>query len=360
MKSQSNLARKEQIIQERVKTKPRYTPEENELIYENWWNPKLRKELSHRFNRKISALRSQFCRLLKERNVSNDEYYRMMRAKYMSGKVKDIVSGDEDDIILQVFAKNQVLGSTRNDACSELREVLKRDLSDAALKLRFYRLVQKRGLDEDEIYQLGQQVIHKMGMELPESSQRNVSKRSIKSLAPVMAEQPKPKPKHVESLISNIDGPSTPTQPRVKEEGMKDEKHQTFLYQLAQLPEVTRRLEERVEELHKAQRYQLDLRGFIEHLLDVERNMKKEDRLMEEIDRLNTEIDSMQNEIIREKDKLERREKELIEVYKVFNSMLTDFMNLESVAKLTSLGDFMKRLEVTVDQFGTVLKSKRI
>jgi flagellar motility protein MotE (MotC chaperone) len=283
----------------------------------------------------------------------------MMRAKYMSGKVKDIVSGDEDDIILQVFAKNQVLGSTRNDACSELREVLKRDLSDAALKLRFYRLIQKRGLDEDAIYQLGQQVIHKMGMELPESSQRNTGKRAIKSLTSVMPEQPKMNQQPTESLVSTIDEPFTPS-PKVKEDGAKDENHQTFLYQLAQLPEVTRRLEERVEELHKAQRYQLDLRGFIEHLLDVERNMKKEDRLMEEIDRLNTDIAAMQNEITREKDKLERREKELIEVYKVFNSMLTDFMNLESVAKLTSLGDFMKRLEVTVDQFGTVLKSRRI
>ena len=44
----------------------------------------------------------------------------------------------------------------------------------------------------------------------------------------------------------------------------------------------------------------------------------------------------------------------------MLDTILNDFMHLESVSKLASLGDFMHRLEITVDQFGNVLKSKRI
>lgn len=102
------------------------------------------------------------------------------------------------------------------------------------------------------------------------------------------------------------------------------------------------------------------MRGFIEHLLAVERNLKQEDRLLEEIDRLQQENERIRASMLQEKERLERREKELTSVYELLNSMLADFMNLESVAKLASLGDFMTRLELTVDQFGTVLKSKRL
>ena len=62
----------------------------------------------------------------------------------------------------------------------------------------------------------------------------------------------------------------------------------------------------------------------------------------------------------KDRERLKKREDELADVYKMLNTMLTDFMHLESVSKLASLGDFMHRLEITVDQFGNVLKSKRV
>lgn len=355
MKSQESLARKD--AENKVRTKPRYTVEENELIYENWWNPKLRKELSHRFNRKISALRSQFCRLLKERNISNDEYYRMMRAKYLTGNTETVIAGDDDETIIQVFAKHQVLGSTRNDACGELRSILQRDMSDAALKLRFYRLIQKRNLSEVDLYRLGQEVLSKSGVVLPtpDAIEPRGRKRSVASVAQIA--QPKERP--VEIPINNSDA-RLPEIPHDQNAKSNEGKQSGFLYQLAHLPEITKRLEEKVAEIEKNQRRQLDLRGFIEHLLAVERNLKKEDQLLEEIDGLNQEIERLQDSLSREKERLERRERELGEFYKVFNTMLNDFMNLESVAKLASLGDFMKRLEVTVDQFGNVLRTRRI
>ena len=46
------------------KQKPRYTEAENEILFESWWNPQKRRELVNHLGRKMSALRSQFCRLL--------------------------------------------------------------------------------------------------------------------------------------------------------------------------------------------------------------------------------------------------------------------------------------------------------
>lgn len=363
MKSNAILARKDASGDGRVSSKPRYTQEENDLIYENWWNPKLRKELSHRFNRKISALRSQFCRLLKEKNISNDEYYKIMRAKYQTGVTQDVMDGDEDEIILKVFAKHQALGSTRNNACNDLRKLMKRNLSDAALKLRFYRLVQKRNLKEEDLYQLGQQVLRKMGVELPTAAVSG-DQCLTDPLDDGKIQRPSPVLKSIISHEENQEMTTTPIQyePSTKNtmKQAEDKEEKPFLYQLAHLPESVQKLEERVEELHRFQKRQLDLRGFIEHLLAVERNLKQEEHLLEEIDRLQLESEKNKALIAKEKERLERKEREFVAVYEILNSMLSDYMNLESVAKLASLGDFMNRLEVTVDQFGTVLKSKRL
>ncbi len=138
------------------------------------------------------------------------------------------------------------------------------------------------------------------------------------------------------------------------------EKKNAFLYQLAHLPEALQKLEERVKKLEESQRYQLDLRGFIEHLLAVERDLKKEEQLLKDIDRLVEENRLLEEKINQERERLSKRSKELSEIYEILNSMLNEFMHLESVAKLASLGDFIHRLEITVDQFGNVLKSRKV
>ncbi|NLM36707.1 MAG: hypothetical protein GX202_01110 [Firmicutes bacterium] len=177
-----------------VRSKPRYSENENEMIYENWWNPKLRKELSRRFGRKISALRSQFCRILKEKGISNTDYYKMMRAKYQTATPKEILSDDEDQLILEIFAKHQALGGTRNDACLELQRIMAKPISEAALKLRFYRLVQKRGLSEEKIISLGRDVLKRSGISVPEApllNGREIPPVGTKSAEPVKAEENK-------------------------------------------------------------------------------------------------------------------------------------------------------------------------
>ena len=320
-----------------IKTKPRYTETENEILFESWWNPQKRRELVGRLGRKMSALRSQFCRLLKEKGMTNQEYYNMMQSKYAgdttttprkrSRELKDI-----DRIILETFSKHQALGNSRAEACAELQQKLGGPFTPAALKLRFYRLIKRLNYTDDDLITMGQQYLN--------NNNQKVKTSDTKDDHPVNQSQ--------------IRQEIRPTKIGAPEES------NSFFYQLSSLPETLRNIEERVARIETSQRHQLDLRGFIEHLLAVERDLKREDKLMEEIQRLLDENEQLQRAGEKDRERLKKREDELAEVYKMLNTMLTDFMHLESVSKLASLGDFMHRLEITVDQFGNVLKSKRV
>ncbi|NLY74924.1 MAG: hypothetical protein GX075_06440 [Firmicutes bacterium] len=317
------------------KSKPRYTETENEILFESWWNPQKRRDLVNRLGRKMSALRSQFCRLLKEKGMTNQEYYNLMQSKYAAGsgitprkrsrELKEI-----DRTILEVFCKHQALGNSRADACAELQQKLGDPFTPAALKLRFYRLIKRLNYSDEDLMAIGRQ-----SLETHDQHAQNVKTDDT-------LERPEVP---VENARLSVSAP---------------EEANSFLYQLSSLPETLKNLEERVSRIEINQRHQLDLRGFIEHLLAVERDLKREDKLMEEIQRLIDENEQLQKTIERERERLRKREEELTDVFKMLNTMLSDFMHLESVSKLASLGDFMHRLEITVDQFGNVLKSKRV
>jgi hypothetical protein len=319
------------------KTKPRYTETENEILFESWWNPQKRRDLVNKLGRKMSALRSQFCRLLKEKGMTNQDYYNLMQSKYANGsgvtprkrsrELKDI-----DRTILEVFCKHQVLGNSRADACIELQEKLGNPFTPAALKLRFYRLIKRLDYTDDDLLAMGQQYL-------------DVVNENVKA-----AETGK----NEAIEIPRLSDENKPLKMKATEDT------NSFLYQLSSLPETLSNLEVRVNKIETNQRHQLDLRGFIEHLLAVERDLKREDKLMEEIQRLMDENEQLQKIVEKDRERLKNREEELTDVYKMLNTMLTDFMHLESVSKLASLGDFMHRLEITVDQFGNVLKSKRV
>lgn len=319
------------------KTKPRYTDTENQILFESWWNPQKRRELVNHLGRKMSALRSQFCRLLKEKGLSNQEYYNLMQSKYTnqtgiaprkrSREIKDI-----DRTILEVFAKHQALGNSRATACEELQEILGNTYTIAALKLRFYRLLKRFNYSDDDLIKIGKQVL---GGQTETEVQMDET----------------PDDRLTETKDSNL------TQLPVTSVQSRDN---TFFDQLSSLPETIQNLEERLNKVEAHQRHQLDLRGFVEHLLAVERDLKREDKLMEEIQRLMDENEKLQKYVQLEQDKIKKRESELTEVFKMLDTMLSDYMRLESVSKLASLGDFMHRLEISVDQFGNVLKSRRI
>jgi hypothetical protein len=328
------------------KQKPRYTEAENEILFESWWNPQKRRELVGHLGRKMSALRSQFCRLLKDKGLSNQEYYNMMHAKYSnltgvaprkrSRELKEI-----DRIILDTFAKHQSLGNSRTVACEELQQQLGKSFSAAALKLRFYRLMKRLEYTEDDLGKHGRNIIGVTAAPV-----------SAKTGKMTLFSHPEPALEPDASMLEAVP-PSEQATPA-------SSRDTSFFYQLSSLPETIHNIDERVTVIESNQRRQLDLRGFIEHLLAVERDLKREDKLMEEIQNLMAENDNLQKTVKREQERLKKRENELAEVFKMLDTMLSDFMRLESVSKLASLGDFMHRLEITVDQFGNVLKSRRL
>jgi hypothetical protein len=320
------------------KSKPRYTEAENKLIFESWWNPQKRRELKNRLGREMNALRSQFCRILKEKELSNQDYYSIMQSKHhhdndvvprkRSHELKEI-----DHLILETFCRNQAQGNSRSQACEELHKKLGAEFTPAALKLRFYRLVKTLQYDDDDLLKIGCELLNKSeGV----SSHNNQTHQEEK--------QPLQEP--VIAVASSSNQSKTGDQ--------------SFFYQISSLPETVRHIGDRLGLIEEQQRHQLDLKGFIEHLLAVERDLKREDKLMEEIQRLMSENDNIRLQMEKDQGRLKKREQELADVYKILETMLGDFMRLESVSKLASLGDFMHRLEITVDQFGNVLKSKRV
>jgi hypothetical protein len=328
------------------KSKPRYTEAENKILFESWWNPQKRRELVNHLGRKMSALRSQFCRLLKEKGLSNQDYYNMMQSKYTnesgiaprkrSRELKSI-----DRTILETFCRHQAQGNSRAMACDELQKKLGTPFTPAALKLRFYRLIKRLQYSDEDLLQLGKQI-------LGETS-RKESLPQTKTAGPLTSFEP------VSTIPVNETIPESVVKPAIDSSS-----DNSFFYQLSSLPNTIRIMEDKINGLEEKQRHQLDLRGFIEHLLAVERDLKREDKLLEEIQHLMDENESIRGLAEKERERLKKREEELAEVYKILETMLSDFMRLESVSKLASLGDFMHRLEITVDQFGNVLKSKRI
>lgn len=336
--SSKALATAKIIPQPLQKSKPRYTDEENHVLFESWWNPQKRRDLVNHLGRKMSALRSQFCRLLKEKGLSNQEYYNIMQSKYTnqsgvaprkrSREIKDV-----DKTIIEVFAKHQALGNPRSNACEELQEILGKTFTIAALKLRFYRLMKRLNYQDDDLLKIGKQLLGETSGIFPEPQKIDT-----------------PKPKNDSLGVSH--SPAN-TQSNANKDSV-------FFHQLSSLPETIINMEERLNKVESHQRHQLDLRGFVEHLLAVERDLKREDKLMEEIQRLMDENEKLQVLVKKEQEKIKKREMELADVYKMLDTMLSDFMRLESVSKLASLGDFMHRLEISVDQFGNVLKSRRI
>ncbi len=330
----------------------RYTQEENEMLFEQWWDPMRRRELPQLIGRNLTALRSQFCRLLKEKGISNEDYYRLMGERHgqpangrASLRQRMRADNQRDEIILEVFAKHHALGNTKTKACEELRRILKIETNNSALKLRFYRLMNKRALTNQDLMEIGRKVLARQAsLSRGETPTENIVAENAQ--IPSAAAAPAPA----------IEAPAAQEERSIQDRRLD-------LSGLAQLVSVPREIEEirsRITELEEAQRRQLDLRGFIEHLLAVERDLKEEDKLRAELRTLHEQNYQLVQELNAEKKRLKAREDELADIWQMLNSVLSEFMHLESVAKLASLGDFIHRLEVSVDQFGNVLKCRRV
>jgi len=106
----------------------------------------------------------------------------------------------------------------------------------------------------------------------------------------------------------------------------------------------------------------LNLAGFLNGLhamsalasdgLEVARAREELEARKAEIERMKGETSTLKEEVAAFRNRLAG----LKEQYETLNFLVNDWFNLQSVDKVTSLGDFGRRLKYQVDQFGSVVK----
>ncbi|NPV79306.1 MAG: hypothetical protein HPY52_03375 [Firmicutes bacterium] len=126
-----------------------------------------------------------------------------------------------------------------------------------------------------------------------------------------------------------------------------------FLQTLITLPARVAALEERTRNM-------LDLKGFIEHLVEVDRQFEREQQLLDELAAKDEEIHRLKEDMQARIERLNRREEELNEIYQLLEITFQQFMNLSSLDKLRVLGDFTVKIETVIDKFGNIIRRRPI
>ncbi len=116
----------------------------------------------------------------------------------------------------------------------------------------------------------------------------------------------------------------------------------------------------RVERIEKRLSGMLDLKGFIDRLIDINRQLDREQQLLEELAQKEREIQRMREEIQKKIQRITAREEELDDLYNQLETTLHQFMNLSSIDKLKVLGDFTIKIETVIDRFGNVIRRRPI
>ncbi|MEW5866288.1 MAG: hypothetical protein AB1774_05435 [Bacillota bacterium] len=116
----------------------------------------------------------------------------------------------------------------------------------------------------------------------------------------------------------------------------------------------------RVERIEKRLHGMLDLKGFIDRLIDINRQLDREQELLEELSQKEREIERMREEMQKRIQRINAREEELDDLYKLLETTLHQFMNLSSIDKLKVLGDFTIKIETVIDRFGNVVRRRPI
>ncbi len=116
----------------------------------------------------------------------------------------------------------------------------------------------------------------------------------------------------------------------------------------------------RVERIERRLHGMLDLKGFIDRLIDINRQLEREQRLLEELAQKEREMERMREEMQKKTQRINAREEELDDLYKQLETTLHQFMNLSSIDKLKVLGDFTIKIETVIDRFGNVIRRRPI
>ncbi|MCR4402545.1 MAG: hypothetical protein NUW12_07140 [Firmicutes bacterium] len=116
----------------------------------------------------------------------------------------------------------------------------------------------------------------------------------------------------------------------------------------------------RVERIEKRLSGMLDLKGFVDRLIDINRQLDREQQLLEELARKEREIQRMREELQKKIQRINAREEELSDLYSQLETTLHQFMNLSSIDKLKVLGDFTVKVETVIDKFGNVIRRRPV
>lgn len=116
----------------------------------------------------------------------------------------------------------------------------------------------------------------------------------------------------------------------------------------------------RVERIEKRLYGMLDLKGFIDRLIDINRQLDREQELLEELARKEREIERMREEMQKRLQRINAREEDLDDLYEQLETTLHQFMNLSSIDKLKVLGDFTIKIETVIDRFGNVIRRRPV
>ena len=116
----------------------------------------------------------------------------------------------------------------------------------------------------------------------------------------------------------------------------------------------------RVERIEKRLYGMLDLKGFVDRLIDIQRQLEREQQLLEELAQKEREMERMQSDVQKKMERMKAREEELDDLYRQLEVTLHQFMNLSSIDKLKVLGDFTIKIETVVDRFGNIVRRRPI
>ncbi|MDI3281196.1 MAG: hypothetical protein QJR13_07505, partial [Bacillota bacterium] len=144
----------------------------------------------------------------------------------------------------------------------------------------------------------------------------------------------------------------------------REKPEEDILDVLKDFPEQARKLEERlrvVEDDLKTlkERHRIQLEDLVAGLTKLSQVVAERDRLHQQLEDTRRELEQLREERAKEHQQLEAERQELRAVYDDLNTVLGEFMQLSSMDKLRVLGDFAARLEVTVDRFGNVVRTRR-
>ncbi|MEW6524951.1 MAG: hypothetical protein AB1445_15700 [Bacillota bacterium] len=104
--------------------------------------------------------------------------------------------------------------------------------------------------------------------------------------------------------------------------------------------------------LSRAARLGVDLDGFFAGLKCLAQHAGEGEELRARFSSLEASLRQRESEVAALKEQLGR----VREQYETLNYLVHDWLNMQSVDRVTSMGDFGRRLRYQVDQFGTVIK----